>query len=798
MKYIKRFTELGLDDLALVGGKNASLGEMISKLKKSGVRVPGGFAVTADGYWYFLESNNLVDELKQTLTEITDYYDTKNLGEVGKKVRSIVRRGTFPEDLKKEIIDQYHILSEEYSTKNLSVAVRSSATAEDLPEASFAGQQETFLNVKGEEELLEAVRNSFASLFTDRALFYRNEHGFDHMSVALSVGVQKMVRSDLASAGVMFTIDTETGFERSIIIESSYGLGEAVVKGVITPDEFRVFKPTLEKGYEPITKKTLGDKAVKLVFGKEKPVIEVDVSQEDQKKFSLSDSEIVELAHYGVAVEKLYSEVHKKIMPMDIEWAKDGVDEKLYIVQARPETVHAPKKKTTTFTRYRLIDQESTELQKNSLAKGLSIGQQIAQGKARVIEDVTGISEFKEGDILITQMTDPDWVPIMKKAAGIITDRGGRTCHAAIVSRELGIPALVGTINATEAVKKGQEITLDCSQGKTGYVYEGFIEFEEQKVNLETIPQLPCELYVNIADPDRAVSASFLPVDGVGLARLEFIIGNVIKIHPMVAIEPEKITDQKVKEKIERLAAPYGTIKRYFIDVLAQGIASIAAAFYPRPIIVRFSDFKTNEYHNLFGGNHFEPEEENPMLGLRGASRYYSPLYEKAFSFECEAMRKAIVDMGLDNIHIMIPFVRTVNEAKKVIEILKQNKLVQGEHGLEYVMMCEVPSNVILMDQFAPYFDGFSIGSNDLTQMVLAVDRDSELLANLFDERDMAVKEFMKLAIERAHANKKYIGVCGQAPSDFPEIAEFLIKNKIDSLSLNIDSVLPFLLQYEK
>ncbi len=800
MNYIKRFNELTIDDVALVGGKNASLGQMISQLSAQEIRVPDGFAVTAEAFWYFIEHNNLRDQLKKTMAQLTDPSDLKMLRTVGSQMRSLIANGEMPKDLAQEIITAYKELSKKYKQENADVAVRSSATAEDLPEASFAGQHDTFLNVHGDDELLEACKKSMSSLFTDRAIIYRQEKGFEHFKIALSVGVQKMVRADLGSAGVMFTLDTETGFRDVVMIDSAFGLGEAVVKGLLNPDEFRVYKPKLQEGYRPIIKKLLGEKSIKIIYGSspDHMIKEVPTSNEEYNSFSLIDDEILELARAAVIIEDHYSKEKNKWLPQDIEWAKDGIDNKLYIIQSRPETVHAPRERADRLVQYQLKEVSPETLTDRILVTGQSIGQQIAAGNACVAQNIEQLKTFKEGDILVTTMTDPDWVPIMKKAAAIVTDRGGRTSHAAIVSRELGIPALVGTKTATSTITQNQAITVDCAQGSTGFVYDGRYEIALQEIDLGTLPQLPTELMLNIGDPDRAMSLSFLPVDGVGLARIEFIISTMIKMHPMAVAKPELIEDKKILKEVEHIARGYPDIKAFFIDTLAQAVGTIAAAFYPGTVIVRFSDFKTNEYRNLIGGKYFEPVEENPMLGLRGASRYYSPLYEPAFDLECAALKKVRDEMGFTNVKIMIPFVRTVDEGKKVIDLMAKNGLKRTKNGLELYIMCEIPSNVILIDEFCALFDGISIGSNDLTQMTLAIDRDSELLAPLFNERDEAVKRMMQLAVEGAQRNKKRSGICGQAPSDYPEIADFLIKLGIDSISLNPDSVLPFLLRFKK
>ncbi|HEB41483.1 MAG TPA: phosphoenolpyruvate synthase, partial [Candidatus Dependentiae bacterium] len=771
------------------------LGQMISQLHAQGIRIPDGFAVTAAAYWYYLEHNHFIKTMRQIMNQLSDYTDIALLKKVGHEIRSLLVDGNMPADLAQEIVKAYHELSQEYKQTACDVAVRSSATAEDLPTASFAGQQETYLNVRGDEQLLVSCKKSMASLFTDRAIVYRIEQGFDHFDVALSVGVQKMIRSDLASAGVIFSLDTESGFKEVVLIESSWGLGEAIVKGLVIPDEFMVFKPTLAQNFKPIIKKQLGTKTAKIIYANSDTKT-VPVPRAEQEQFSLTDDEILELARITVIIEDHYSALKNKWSPMDIEWAKDGIDGKIYVIQARPETVHAVKKETV-LQQYVLKDGFQAH-EKQLLLTGLSIGQQIVSGKVRIIEDVRDSGQVQEGDIIVTGMTDPDWVPVMKKAAGIVTDRGGRTCHAAIVSRELGITAIVGTHDATKKIEDKQVVTLDCSRGNVGFIYEGTIPFVVQDIRLTEIPTIPVALMVNIADPDSAFQVSFLPTAGVGLARLEFIITYSIKIHPLALIHPDRIKDKKVLQEIEMSTAAYPNKADFFVDRLAQGISMIAAAFYPRTVIVRLSDFKSNEYRNLIGGIYFEPEEENPMLGFRGASRYCHERYKEAFALECAALKKVRDTMGLTNVRIMVPFVRTVKEAVGVLREMKNNGLEKGVNGLQVVMMSEVPSNVLLVDEFSKLFDGFSIGSNDLTQLTLGVDRDSELLADIFDERDEAVKKIMKLAIEGAHRNGRYIGICGQAPSDYPEIAQFVISCGIDSISLNPDSVLPFLMRYAK
>ena len=801
MNYIYWFDQIRPRDHEKVGGKNAGLAMMIRELSHDDILVPNGFALSSDAYWYFIQHNRLLTRMKKIMSSIKDYNAIAQVQKAGHEIRTLLLEGTMPDDLREQLIQAYHELSKQYHTKYCDVAVRSSATAEDLPTASFAGQLETFLNVKGDDALIKACKKSIASLFTNRAIVYRKENKFDQFKVALSVGIQKMIRSDKASAGVAFSLDTETGFKNVIIIDSAWGLGESVVKGDVNPDEFCVFKPTLEKGFDPILKKSLGDKRKKIIYrtnsGETKHVM---VPKKDQKKFSLTDKQVISLAHMVNRIDQFYSKRNGHWTPMDIEWARDGIDGKIYIVQARPETVHSQENHTHVY-RYVLGAPKP-----DVLISGIAIGQQIVSGVARVVKDVSHIKDVKKNDIIITTMTDPDWVPVIKQAAGIITDLGGRTCHAAIVSRELNRAAIVGTEDATKKIKNGQKITIDCSQGSRGFVYAGLVPFEKKELVLNAIPKLKTKLLVNIANPDYAFTASMLPVSGVGLARIEFIIANDIKIHPMALIEPKKITDKKVKAIIAQMTAGYTDKKQFFVDKLTQGISVIAAAFYPRPVIVRLSDFKTNEYRDLIGGKFFEPNEANPMLGFRGASRYVNDQYKDAFALECKAIRYAREKMGLDNIKVMIPFVRTVQEAQAVIELLSKNgldrqertvlhKMLRKQSGLQLVMMVEVPSNVILIKEFAKLFDSFSIGSNDLTQLILGVDRDSAQLAGIFDERNPAVEQMIVEAIEGAHKAKRPIGICGQGPSDYPDFAEFLIKHKIDSISLNPDAVLTFLLR---
>jgi pyruvate,water dikinase len=778
-KYIRWFEELTSDDVPLVGGKNASLGEMIRALKKKGVQVPDGFATTSDAYWSYLEANDLGVRLHELLGQLDR--GEKSLQEVGEAIRDAFEAGSFPEDIADAIRAAYRELSRRYDREQVDVAVRSSATAEDLPQASFAGQQETFLNVTGEDELMEACRKCYASLFTDRAITYREEQGFDHMEVALSVGIQKMVRSDKAGAGVIFTIDTETGFPNVVVINASWGLGENVVQGAVTPDEYVVFKPLLQADhFTPIIDRTLGEKAKKMVYaGKDgQKTMNVETSKDEREAYVLGDDEILTLSRWSAAIEEHYGR------PMDVEWAKDGETQELFIVQARPETVQSQKVATSLKT-YRLKERGER------LVTGLAIGQAIAAGEACVLQSASEIDQFIDGAILVTGMTDPDWVPIMKRSKGIVTDHGGRTSHAAIVSRELGIAAIVGTGNATSVLETGQEITMSCAEGDQGFVYDGILEFEEENIDLEGVPETRTQIMMNIASPAGAFRWWRLPCEGIGLARMEFIINNVIKIHPMALIELDQLQDGQARETIDELTEGYEDKSEYFVTHLSHGIAKIAASQYPDAVIVRMSDFKTNEYADLIGGRQFEPEEENPMLGWRGASRYYSDDYRPGFALECRAIKRVRDSFGLTNVVVMIPFCRTPEEADRVLEVMADNGLTRGENGLEVYVMAEIPSNVVLADRFAERFDGFSIGSNDLTQLVLGVDRDSARLANLFDERNEAVKRVIRDLIETAHQYGTKVGICGQAPSDYPEFAAFLVDAGIDSISLNPDSIIP-------
>ncbi len=782
---------VGIDDISLVGGKNASLGEMIQQLKPKGVKVPDGFATTAYAYRHFIKAAGLERKLRQIFADL-NVEDVANLQERGEKARLLILETPFPMELQEAITSAYEKLCQEYGI-NTDVAVRSSATAEDLPDASFAGQQETYLNVHGLKGVLEACHKCFASIFTDRAISYRQTKGFSHFEVALSVGVQKMVRSDLAISGVMFSIDTETGFKDAVLITSAYGLGENVVQGSVNPDEYLVFKPTLKQGYRPIIGRRLGSKELKMVYdtGGSKLVKNIPVSHCDRYSLSMEDDEILQLAYWACVIEEHYSKVRGVYTPMDIEWAKDGITGELFIVQARPETVQSQKIENV-LKNYRLIKNQETPI---PLFTGRSVGEMIGQGKARVIIDVNQIHLFQPGEVLVTNRTDPDWEPIMKKAGAIVTNSGGRTCHAAIIARELGIPAIVGCGNATNLLKTGEEITVSCAEGETGKVYPGLLKYEVQEIPLEKIPRTRTKIMMNVGNPEEAFSASAIPNDGVGLARMEFIIANKIKAHPLALIHFDKVEDELARYKIAELTSQYIDKGQFFVDKLAEGIGTIAAAFYPKPVIVRLSDFKSNEYANLLGGKQFEPKEENPMLGWRGASRYYSDRYREGFALECKAMKKVRDEMGLTNVILMVPFCRTPEEGKRVIAEMAKNGLVKGENGLQIYVMCELPSNVLLAAEFSEVFDGFSIGSNDLTQLTLGLDRDSELVAHLFDERSAAVKSMITTAIKAAKKYDRKIGICGQAPSDYPEFARYLVEQGIDSISLNPDSVLKTLLE---
>lgn len=780
-KYILWFDEINLTDLPQVGGKNSSLGEMISSLSDSGVSVPGGFATTSDAFWAFIHQNKLDKKINDVLNEL-NVHDVIALQKAGKEIRQWVLDATLPEKLEQDIRQAYQQLIKTYGA-DASYAVRSSATAEDLADASFAGQQETYLNIQGEDAILKAIQAVFASLYNDRAIAYRVHHGFEHHNVALSAGIQLMVRSDLASSGVMFTIDTESGFENAIFITSAYGLGETVVQGSVNPDEFYVYKPSLKNNDHAILRRNIGSKKQKMIFTKttsyETSTQLIDVDIEEQNKFSITDKEITLIAEMGLKIEKHYAK------PMDIEWAKDGVSGEIYIVQARPETVKS-RSNRNVLERYELIEPNKP---KNILISGRSVGQRIGHGNVRVILSANEMDQLIDGEILVTDMTDPDWEPVMKRASAIVTNRGGRTCHAAIIARELGVPAVVGTSEASKVLSNGQAVTVSCAEGEEGLIYEGIQEFKINKIDLQEMPELPFKIMLNVATPDRAFDFSFLPNHGVGLARLEFIIARSIGIHPKALLQ-YKIQPQDIKDKIDELTKGYPDPVSFYVEKLVEGIASIGAAFYPKPVIVRLSDFKTNEYANLIGGAAYEPTEENPMIGFRGASRYINRRFEDCFELECFAIKKVREQMGLKNVAIMVPFVRTPEEAHEVVNLLKENDLSRGEDDLKIMMMCEIPSNALLAEKFLKYFDGFSIGSNDMTQLTLGLDRDSELVADRFDERNEAVKSLLSMAIRECKIQNKYIGICGQGPSDHPDFAFWLMEQGIHSASLNPDSVI--------
>ncbi len=792
--FILWFDDILIEDVALIGGKNASLGEMYQKLTSKGVDVPHGFAITSYAYRHLIKTAGIENDVIEALAGL-DTHDMKNLQERGKKVRGIIRNAEFPDDLRQAIIEAYKKMEEEYGS-NVDVAVRSSATAEDLPDASFAGQQESFLNIRGVDALIENCRKCFASLFTNRAISYRHDKGFGQFDVYLSIAVQKMVRSDAASSGVIFSIDTESGFEDAVFITGSWGLGENVVLGVVNPDEYYVFKPTLKKGKRPIVSKRVGSKELKMIYSSdpndERTVKNIDTTPEERGSYILSDDEIIQLAKWACIIEDHYQK------PMDIEWAKDGDGVnvgtgELYIVQARPETVHSQSSSKRVLETYVLKEKGKV------IASGQAVGSMIGQGVAHIIEDSAHIHEFKKGEVLITDMTDPDWEPIMKIASAIVANRGGRTCHAAIISRELGIPCIVGTVNGSEVIKNGSEVTVSCAEGETGNIYEGLLKFVIDRLDLDTLPPTKTDIMMNVGIPERAFTECQIPNDGVGLAREEFIINSHIGIHPLALyyfddLKAKAKSDEKIAEivkEIEALTTAYPDDKKqFFIDKLAEGVGRIGAGFYPKDVIVRLSDFKSNEYANLVGGTLYEPHESNPMIGWRGASRYYDEKYKPAFELECKALLKARNDMGLTNIKLMVPFCRTPEEGRKVIEVLKEFGLVQGENELEVYVMCEIPSNVISAEAFSDVFDGFSIGSNDLTQLTLGLDRDSDLVAHIFDERNEAVKTMVRMVIDVAKRRGKKIGICGQAPSDFPEFATFLVECGIDSMSLIPDTVI--------
>lgn len=778
MSYVVSFEQLRMTDVDSVGGKNASLGEMISQLAGAGVRVPGGFATTADAFREFLQSTGLDKRIQQRL-EALDHDDVRDLAQAGSEIRQWIVETPFPAPLEQAIRDAFAELDADGKG---SFAVRSSATAEDLPDASFAGQQETFLNVVGIDDVLDKVRHVFASLYNDRAISYRVHKGYAHADVALSAGIQRMVRSDKGSAGVMFTLDTESGFNDVVFITSSYGLGETVVQGAVNPDEFYVFKPTLASGHYPIISRRIGSKLIKMEFDPERTggvaVRTVDVPVSERNRYSLTDEEVIELARYAVIIEQHYKR------PMDIEWGRDGVDGKIYILQARPETVKSQQGSHDVQERYRL--KATGEV----LVTGRAIGQKIGSGRVRIVGDVSEMDQVKAGDILVTDMTDPNWEPVMKLASAIVTNRGGRTCHAAIIARELGIPAVVGCANATDVLTNGREVTVSCAEGDEGRIYDGLIETEIEEVRWGEMPEIGLKVMMNVGNPQLAFDFSQIPNSGVGLARLEFIINNNINVHPKAVLDYPNV-DSELKNAVESAARGYASPRAFFVEKLAEGVATIAAAFYPKPVIVRLSDFKSNEYRKLVGGSRYEPEEENPMLGFRGASRYISDEFQECFRMECEALKKVRDEMGLTNVEIMVPFVRTLQQAERVVDLLAANGLARGENGLRLIMMCEVPSNAILADRFLQYFDGYSIGSNDMTQLTLGLDRDSgmELLAQDFDERDEAVKFMLSRAIKACLEAGKYVGICGQGPSDHPDLAEWLRDEGIASMSLNPDTV---------
>ena len=782
-RYIRFFDEIGIEDVPLVGGKNASLGEMYRNLSSQGVRVPNGFAITAEAYRYVLQQARALGPLHEALDNLR-MGDVEDLARRARRAREIVYGAPLPEDLRAEILDAYRDLRKQYG-EHVSLAVRSSATAEDLPTASFAGQQETYLNITGADSLLEACKRCFASLFTDRSIHYRIDQGFDHFKVGLSIGVMKMVRSDIASSGVMFTLDTETGFRDVVLITGAFGLGENVVQGAVDPDEFMVFKPTFELGARAVLRRSLGSKKLKMVYragGTREATHNVPTSQAERERFCIGDDDVLTLADYAIKIERHYSSKAGHPQPLDIEWAKDGVDGYLYIVQARPETVAANK-------RGNVLEEYLLKGAEKPVVAGRSVGTRIGCGAAHVIPSAAQIADFKPGEVLVTDMTTPDWEPVMKQAAAIVTNRGGRTCHAAIVAREFGIPAVVGCEDATQKLQTGETVTVSCAEGAAGRVYKGALPFEVRRTDIASIERPRTKVMLIVGNPETAFQNSFLPNDGVGLARMEFIIAEYIKAHPMALLHPEKVVDEAERRAIADLARNNSSGAEFFVQRLAEGIGTIAAAFYPKPVIVRMSDFKTNEYANLLGGRAIEVQEANPMLGFRGAARYTHPAYAEGFALECAAMKRAREVMGFTNIKLMIPFCRRVEEGARVVERMRELGLERGKNGLEIYVMCEIPNNVLQIDEFSRIFDGFSIGSNDLTQLTLGVDRDSELVAFDFDERDPGVLQMIRLAIEGCRRNGRHSGLCGQAPSDFTEIAEYLVRQRIDSISLNPDAV---------
>ncbi len=783
--FVSWYDKVGIDDVGSVGGKNAALGEMYSNLVPLGVNVPYGFAITADAYRFFFKETGLDTEIQNILSDL-DTRDIRNLQKRAKRVRETILKASLPEILKGAIAEAYINLEKKYG-KNVDVAVRSSATAEDLPGASFAGQQETYLNVHGVENVLIATKKCIASLFTDRAISYRQDKGFSHFDAALSVGVQIMVRSDISSSGVAFTIDTETGFDKVIVINSIYGLGEFIVQGKVIPDEFVIFKPTLESGHNSIIAKNIGKKNIKLVYAKD-GTQQKKVSTQDQQKFSLTEGEVIKLAKWCLEIEKYFSKKHDHYQPMDIEWAKDGKTGELFIVQARPETIYSGTDKN-------ILKEYKLKKSGKVLVEGIAVGSKIGSGKVRVLHNTKSINTFQKGEVLVTEITDPDWEPIMKIASAIVTDKGGRTSHAAIVSRELGIPCIVGSNNATKVLKNGKEVTVDSSGGQVGNVYEGIIPFEIIEHRLDKIPKIETKIMVNIGSPDEAFKSHNLPVQGVGLGRLEFIIASHIGIHPNALIDYSKLKDAKLKRAIDERTFLYKDKKQFYVDELALGIAKIAATFYPEKVIIRFSDFKTNEYRTLLGGALYEPQEENPMLGWRGASRYYDPKFKVAFGLECMAMKKVREEMGFTNVVPMIPFCRTPEEGQKVVEVMAEHGLDRGaDSSLQIYVMCEIPSNILLADEFLDIFDGMSIGSNDLTQLTLGLDRDSGIVTHIANENNEAVKKLISTIIAKCKERNKYIGICGQAPSDYPEFAQFLVREGIESMSLNPDTVIKIIM----
>ncbi len=781
--YIRFFSEIGIEDVPLVGGKNASLGEMFQELASAGISVPNGFAITSEAYRRTLEHGNAWSALRDALDGLNPA-DVQDLARRASRAREIVYGAALPPDLATQIRHALAQLTAEYGPE-LTVAVRSSATAEDLPNASFAGQHESYLNIRGETGVIDAVRHCFASLFTDRAIRYRIDNGFDHFKVFNSVGIMKMVRSDLASSGVIFTIDTETGFENVVFITGAYGLGENVVQGAVDPDEFYVFKPTYRTGKAAVLKRSLGGKKIKMIFSESGRATTRNIPTDikERERFCLSDAEVLALAGQAMKIEQHYSAKAGVSRPMDVEWAKDGVDGRLYIVQARPETVASQRDRT-------VIEDYKIRKHGHKKIEGRAVGAKIAVGKARVIEHLSELSQFVPGEILVADTTSPDWGTVMKSAAGVVTNRGGRTCHAAIVARELGIPAIVGTDSATSVIRTGELISVCCAEGDVGKVYEGEMDFTIETTDLSSLERPATHVMMNVGNPDIAFSLSALPNDGVGLARMEFIIAESIKAHPMALVHPDKIADERERSQIMQLAKDYASPSEFFVQRLSEGVATIAAAFFPKPVIVRMSDFKTNEYASLLGGRAFEPLESNPMIGFRGASRYTHPAYREGFALECAAMKRVRDEMGFSNVKLMIPFCRRVEEAEKVVSFMRELGLERGKDGLEIYVMCEIPNNVMLIDEFSKHFDGFSIGSNDLTQLTLGVDRDSEIVAFDFDERDAGVKAIIRLAVEGARRNQRHCGICGQAPSDYPEIAEFLVRIGINSISLNPDTVM--------